>query len=465
LAIQNQIESGRIFEPKSLAKTWLLLFVVLGALYATWLLAFWPGVLGEDSLAIMLEVESQGGFESRKPNFWHFFVKAFYEPQRLVERPIMVQMAICALILSRILAWCWCQGFRKIFFFLLVFICIAPHMIYFMGLLNADGLFAVGTTGFLFEIWLVSKAKRIGATSFALIAISLPFAIFFRVNGVVSLIPIVVIGFTLAWPERLKLLAITAFWLILMLIADEVHKADEHGVLFPLAAFETANFLQPRPMHLRDPFTQVSGRTIQILSTHHPIQKTIEYYDKDYWDPLVYYPGGPDLLRLNSKERSDLVHDFFTYNLGRNIPAFAGSRLNVFVASLMAEGGFANLEDSDGILKRSKSQSEFRAFHISGLERILKATYVFSFVWRWLLWTPLPGIVMLFYTARVALKGKDAVVLSITVPMILQLGGIFIFSIASEYRYLLPFFVLPMVLLPILFAGNVTPVAVKPVTP
>ena len=38
--------------------------------------------------------------------------------------------------------------------------------------------------------------------------------------------------------------------------------------------------------------------------------------------------------------------------------------------------------------------------------------------------------------------------LLIAVPMLVQLGGVFVFSIAGEYRYLLTFFTLPLALLP-----------------
>jgi len=432
------------------------LIVLLGAIYGTWLLAFWPGILGEDSLAIVLEVESQGRFESGKPNFWYFFVKLFYEPLRLVERPIMVQMGFCVLVFARILTWCWHRGLRKAFFFLLLFIAVAPHMIYFMGLLNADSLFSVATTGLLFEIWLISRTKKINAVSFAMVAITLPFAIFARTNGIVSLIPLIVVTYALSWPERLKLLGITVFWCGLMLIAGQAHTTRKHDTLFPLAAFETANFLQPRPMGLKAPLAQVSERTVQILSTYAPIQKTIENYDRDYWDPLVYKAGGPDLLRLTPQERSDLVHEFFAHNLWQNIPSFASSRVNVFLVALLAQGGFATVEDSAGVIARSKSQSEFRAFHLSGLEKTLKGIFDFSFSYRWLLWTPVLGIFLLFYTTRLAWKNRDTAVLAITGTMIMQLGGIFVFSIASEYRYLLPFFILPMALLPILATSKLS---------
>lgn len=432
--------------------------VLLGTVYATWLLAFWPGILGEDSLAIILEVESQGGFESGKPNFWYFFVKLFYEPLRLVERPIMAQMALYALVFSRILGWCWQQQLKKTFFFLLVTIGLAPHLIYFMGLLNADGVFSVATTGLLFEIWLISRTRKVTTTSFAMIAVTMPFALFARTNGIVSLIPIGVIGYALGWPERWKLLGITAFWCGLTLIAGQAHTTRKHDTLFPLAVFETANFLQPRPMGLKSPQAQVSPKTIQIMSTHTTLQKVIENYDRDYWDPLVYKAGGPDLLRLNPQERGDLVHEFFAHNLWQNIPSFMGSRVNVFLVSLLAQGGFAAVQDSAGVIARSKSQSEFRAFHLTGLEDSWKGIFEFSFSYRWLLWTPLIGIFLLFRATHLAWKSRDKAVLSITLPMILQLSGIFAFSIAGEYRYLLPFFILPMVLLPVLANTKSKPV-------
>lgn len=246
-----------------------------------------------------------------------------------------------------------------------------------------------------------------------------------------------------------------------MLVAHKAHPKYKHEVLFPLAAFETANFLQPRAMHLKDPLARVSERSIQILTTFDPIQKTIEFFDRDYWDPLVYFTDGPGLLRIESHLRSEFIYEFFTYNLWHNLPSFAGSRVNVFMASVMAEGGFANLQDAAGVINRSKSRSEFRAFHLTGLEEFLKAVHAFSYSLRWVLWTPILGIVLLFYVARLSFKRRDAALLSITAPMILQLGGIFFFSIASEYRYLLPYFVLPLVLLPILYSEKLKAVAAR----
>ena len=79
----------------------------------------------------------------------------------------------------------------------------------------------------------------------------------------------------------------------------------------------------------------------------------------------------------------------------------------------------------------------------------MTSVHRFSMSLRWLLWSPLPGIALLLWALHRAWCRRDVPALLVTVPMLLQLGAIFLFSITGEYRYLLPFFVLPVALLPI----------------
>ena len=55
-----------------------VLFTALAGLYFLWLVACWPGVLGQDSLAIMLEVETQREFQAGKPAFWYLYTLYLY---------------------------------------------------------------------------------------------------------------------------------------------------------------------------------------------------------------------------------------------------------------------------------------------------------------------------------------------------------------------------------------------------
>src|SRR2546427_4139132 len=57
---------------------------------------------------------------------------------------------------------------------------------------------------------------------------------------------------------------------------------------------------------------------------------------------------------------------------------------------------------------------------------------------------------LLFIAMRKGITKCNKSLLLISIPMIVQLGGIFLFSIAGEYRYILPFFTITLVFLPIL---------------
>jgi hypothetical protein len=69
----------------------------------------------------------------------------------------------------------------------------------------------------------------------------------------------------------------------------------------------------------------------------------------------------------------------------------------------------------------------------------------------------------MFSLFRSGWKRRDFPTLLITAPMVVQLMGIFFFSIAGEYRYLLPYFTLPLVLLPVMATERLQ--AAAPVNP
>src|SRR5256885_1725306 len=75
---------------KAQTKSFLAFLTLLTAIYGFWLMVFWPGVLGQDSIAILLEVNDPINQASGKPAFWYFFVKLFYSGHEHVEAPIGV---------------------------------------------------------------------------------------------------------------------------------------------------------------------------------------------------------------------------------------------------------------------------------------------------------------------------------------------------------------------------------------
>jgi len=418
--------------------------------YAIWLLTFWPGILGEDSLAILLEVQTNGKLTSGKPVFWYFFVKTFFEPTGLVEVPIGVQLLLSAVVFARILGWCWAHGLRKTFAFLLVFVCLAPHMIFYIGSLNPDAIFAVAASGLLFELWLIARTRKLSRVSLLMCLIVLPFAVFSRANGIVFLGAVLYAAALLGTADRIKLLAAAISWCTIVVTGQISHNVRTHDALYPLALFETVNFLQPRPMNLWRERPRVSEETIQTLTRYQPIQKIIENYDRDYWDPLIYKPDGPQLQSLSRADMQIIVNQFFRYNLWQNLPAFLSSRVNIFMVSALAQGGLVSVEYAPHVLAQIRSESQFRRFHLTTLESVLISVHAFSEKYRWLLWTPWLGIALLFIMVRRGLSTKSRPMLIVAIPMAVQLLAIFALSIAGEYRYLLPFFTLPLVALPAL---------------
>jgi hypothetical protein len=429
-------------------------FLVLGVTYAGWLLTFWPGVLGEDSIAVLLELQSDGTLPSGKPAFWHYFVKVAFQPTGLVEVPVGFQLLLAALVFSRILGWCWVHGLKKTALFLAVFICLAPHMIFFIGSLYADGIYAVAGAGLLFELWLIARARQVTAPSLAFIAIELPFAVFMRTNGLILLAAVVYVAILLKGAGRLKFLAVNAIWCAVAAAGVAAHNGGSHGVLYPLALFESVNFLQPRPMNLWREKPRISQETIEALTRHQPLPKIVANYDRDYWDPLVHWPNGPHLGGLSPADQEIIVREFFRYNLWQNIPAFAASRVNIFLVSTLAQGGLVSLEYAPHVLAQVRTRSEFRRFHLDNLASMLTAVHAWSERYRWLLWSPLLGIALLFVMAHRGVRTANPSLLVVALPMLAQLLGIVLFSIAGEYRYLLPYFTLPLVALPALAAAE-----------
>ena len=446
----NPNKAGDVMSATGELQPFLRVLVLLVAAYTLWLLTFWPGVLGEDSYAILLEVQSQGTFRSGKPVFWYLFVKTFFEPTGLVEAPIAVQLLLSALVFSRILGWCWARGLKKTFAFLLVLVCLAPHMIFFAGSLYPDGVFSVAVSGLLFELWLVVQSRKLSLASLLMCLILLPFAVFARPNGLIFLAPMLYAAVVLQGSDRAKLLAVGFTWCAVVLIGVKVHGGGSQDTLYPLALFETVNFLQPRPMNLWQEKPRVSDQTLQSLTRQQPIQKIIANYDRDYWDPLIHKPDGPQLNSLSRVDKKTIVKEFFRYNLWQNLPAFLASRVNIFMVSALAQGGLVGIEYASHLLPKINTASEFRRFQLNALASALNTVHAFSMKYRWLLWTPWVGIALLFMMLNRGMRAKNGPMLMIAIPMAIQLLAIFFFSIAGEYRYLLPFFTLPLVALPVL---------------
>lgn len=433
------------------SRPFLVTFLFLVVAYGVWLMNFWPGVLGQDSLAVLLQIE-EGKIQSQKPVFWYLFVKWLYEPHRLIEVSVGLQLLLCALILSRILAWCWQQGMRKAFSFLLLFICLGAPVLYYQSALYSDGLFCAAVTGLTFECWLIVRARKVSALQLLYLALLVPIALFFRANGAFMLAILVPLLVWVPGRGKLKIGLVFLAWVLSYSYANYTHKyLARHGTLYPLAVFETVNFLQPIAIGTRVMGLQglVTPATMAALERRRPVKDIIAYYDRDYWDPLVYRAGGPDMLSMPKDDKLIIVREFFCCNLWHNLPAFLGSRVNIFMVAALADGGFGGLDETVTILSQIKSRSQVRPFVLGPVDAALRGLFNVSFKNRWILWSPFLGIGLLFALILRGWKRRDWPLVLLMAPLLMQLGGIFFFSIAGEYRYLMVFFTGVVALLPI----------------
>jgi hypothetical protein len=435
----------------------LTLFAVLLGAYAAWLVAFWPGFFGQDSLALALQVESEGARSSGKSLFWYLFGVLTYGPRRLVEWPIACQLLFAAGVFTRILGWCWAQGMKKTFAFLLAFIALSPATMYYQGLLYPDGPYSVAAAGLCFEAWKVAHERRLTRFSFAWLLVLAPVAFFFRDNGIYLTVLLVPAFLAVGRMDRVKIASVLVLWVGVQAVgARMVGPIQSPGVLFPLSVFETVNFVQPiaSATGLYNAQHFLTAPTVEALNSHRPIREIAAYHDRDYWDTLVYLRSGPQLGALGQAQRDVILREFLCCNLWNNFPAFAASRVNVFLVSALGKGWFTRPEAILETLPQTKSASQIRPYADTLAARVGRAVHERSFKYRWLLWSPLPGLVLVLALLVRGWRRRDKTLLLIAAPFIVQAGGIFLFSIAGEHRYLLLFFTGTAALLPIWVASR-----------
>lgn len=435
-------------------RTFILLLAFLCIFYLAWLIACWPGMLGQDSLAIILEIETGREFQANKPAFWYLFNLLLYGSTGRVEIPIAVQMAICALISARILTWLLMQQMYKSFFYCLAFICLAPSVVFYIGSMYSDGIYAVALAGMLFEIWICIRRKSIDRKSALILLLSIPFAVFSRPNGIINLLPVVVLAFLLAKDQRKYLAAIALPGLFVGFGSQLAFKYDNPiGSFFPLALYETVGFLEHRPMGLWE-FNEprVTPKTLESLTAGGAtLEQISDYYDHYYWDPLIFFPKGPALLSLPKKDKKIIIQEFFKYNLWHNFPAFAASRVNIFFYAAMARASMPGPLGAKFLLPRTKSVSMAESVNLP-TDKYLLGWFDFSIKYRAIYWAPWLGLALIAVGARRCMKHRDIAVCTMVGIYALQFIAVFTFSIAGEYRYLLAFFTAPLALLPALYS-------------
>ena len=309
-------------------------FIFMAFSYAAWLWVHWPGVLGNDSAAVFMEInDSSAQFFSGKTAIWVWFVKLGLWLTPHVGWLVGIQLLLIATVFTRILAWCWGRGHFKTAVFGVLLIAAAPHMVMFGGTLYPDALFAVAGLGVAFELWRCMRERHVSAYSLFIMATALPFALFARSNGLVWWLPLAYAIWLLRGRGGAKLLVLSGVWGLAAFGAAAFQAGTSQGAMFPLVLFETVNFLQPHPFEeaLEAPVQRTSEETAKTLARYASADELLGAYDRDYWDTLVHTPNSPYLLRMTQADQHVLIREFWRYNVWRNVPAFLSSRVNVFL--------------------------------------------------------------------------------------------------------------------------------------
>lgn len=428
-----------------------LIFGLTLLVYMAWYVSVWPGLLGPDGYSIIANINGGTPSQSGKEPAWILYALMTYGSTGRVEALVLPLVLVNVLVLARMVHFVWMRVSRPLAVLGLLFVVLAPHIINLSVNAYPDSAFSVAFVGVLFEVWLALRRRRLGSQNLIMLAILFPMACFFRSNGVLILIPLVVLFFVLRRTSGgLALLVIVLAWAgAVQAGAHALESSASHGALRPLVLFETVNFMQTRPMVLWENRHMVTKKTQDLVHRYADQEALDKFYDRDYWDTLWHQNF--DSIHFRQMSRQDwrvLIGEFFKYNLWRNLPAFLSSRVNILLASAMAQGGFVHPHRAEAELELVHTRSRYNPFGLKYANAWTESIFLGSFALRFILWTPFVGVALMFMVLRRARRDSRMPELLVAVTLCAELLGIFFMSVAAEYRYLLMFFYAPLLLMP-----------------
>lgn len=424
---------------------------VLMLVYTVWYAMVWPGPIGPDGYGVAFNIDQgTAGFTGKEAG-WMLYALLTYGVSQRFEVMVIPLLALHALMFSRMIGWTALQGQWKVAAALLVLVACTPHVLTYAASAYPDSAFSLAYVAVLFEVWLALRRGRLSAFSLGYLALLIPLAIFFRANGIVLLLPLVYLCWRLGGGMRWALAAVVVAWVAVVQVGAAHHGLrGGQSAMRSLILFETVNFMQTRPMNLWQNQHMVTERTREVIHRYASQESLDRHFDRDYWDTLWHQ--NQDVIRFREMTREDrrvLRREFFTYNLWRNIPAFISSRVNILLASALAQGGIVGPMDAGHTLTDiPQARSTFNPLGLYRLKEAVVAGFDCSYAWRYLTWTPCIGLALLWLVGRRAYARRDAVDGLIVAMLAVQLVAITLLSTAAEYRYLLMFFYAPLLLVP-----------------
>lgn len=441
----------------STARVYLCIGLFLSTVYLCWYTGVWPGPMGQDGYSLIANINQGAPKYTGKDAAWLLYALATYGTTQRIEVLILPLLLLHVAIFTRMTGWLYVRKFQKTAIGLIFAVGCTPHVLNYATSLYPDSIFSLAFIALLFELWIILNKEKIKFSNAVALFFLMPAAIFFKSNGIILLLPISYALWKLKNSSRWILLGIVFFWTLTIQIGNRTTDLGKgHGALQPLILFETVNFMQSRPMALWENRHMVTDKTKEIIYRYISQSDIDLLYDRDYWDTLWHQNQDRVKFRQMSREDSkNLRNEFFKYNLWRNLPAFLSSRVNIFFASALAQGGMVGPDNAKHGLRNVDTLSTFSPLGIEQHTELINKIYDRSYSLRFLLWSPFFGIFLLFYSLRKAILDRKMVNFLISLTLVFQLFGIALFSIAAEYRYLLMFFYAPLLFFP-LFLQNST---------
>ena len=330
--------------------------LVLLLVYLTWYVGVWPGPMGQDGYSLIANINQGGARHTCKDPAWLLYALGTYGLSQRIEVLVLPLVLLQVAILSRIIGWVYIHRHPRVATGLLVLVACAPHVLNYGTSLYPDAIFSLAFVAVLFEIWLALRHGRMSGWTIAWLFILFPAACYFKGNGFIMLVPLTYLAVRLKGTGRWALVATVLFWTMAIQWGGKAADLGRgHSAMKPLILFETVNFMQTRPMNLWETRHMVTDRTKEIMYRYISQEDIDRLYDRDYWDTLWHQHH--DRVRFYEMSKTDfrrLRTDFLTYNLWRNIPAFTASRINIFLASALAQGGMVGPDNAgQGLTKRA----------------------------------------------------------------------------------------------------------------
>lgn len=437
-------------------------FVPSVSIFSLWLLAFYPGVMTNDSISQWRDAQPFK-LSDAHPYLSTVFVSIF---KRLFNNPAslaLFQILAVAGFFSYTFSFFWKKGVPRALILIMAFLFMFSIPV---GLYNVTlwkdvpfSLALITLSFFLATKWQQKSWSKLETTLFFFLLVA---AIFFRHNGFIyaMLVPLI-----LLFATRLKLK--TKFFLsVTIIILTFLLKFSIPSLIGITPSLSGGGFVYHSSVGFyvkqpRAPFTEHSSR---LLESALPQEELIKAYDPVYANALVWNEK-LNTGAMNQKFWEQLSFDFYHYNLAPNIGNFIGDKVAAFVTITnglaynhgLLIGGEKNVytkgvnEANEVNVKTNPVSVTLNAFLGKLLFDVEVNAFSHNVLYKMIIWNAFVPIFMLAVLLIDSFYRKKRHFQIFAIMLLVQFPLLFIFNTSGDWRYFyffyLSFFISPLLYL------------------